>query len=596
MDKQRLQMATHLMYLKQLNCIYIYVYLWLAYLAVINAEEMLQQNPHEIGPLKHQTVGAPRGIPELVEVAALGRPLFPGMLYDCRRDSFIPGVTLWDKKSLSEDLDSRPKPLTDLKFSSSDSLSIKFNLLDVSASLKASFLGGLVEVGGSAKFLRDTKSSHRQSRVTMYYSETTRYEQLTMSQLGRFTYPQVFDQKSATHVVVAVLYGAQAFMVFDRTLSEEENKQEIEGELDAMVKKIPAFSIEANAALKMTDAEKKMAEKITCTFHGDVRLEQNPTTYVEALSLYKTLPTLLKDPQNQVPVKVWLYPLHLLNSKAAQVEREISTRVAFETEAIIEELGETEMTYNELSGNTLVNSFKDIKERLRSFQSSFSIYKAMLLKAVNRVLPAIRGGEMEEKSLEDILKIHRSSPFNAEMLNQWLNDAKSELDLLSSVTKQLEGFTFEDSDHLNSIIINPQLSAVLCLTLTSLKYEDPYLSALNEFLKTDRFKEPYGEQNMVSVASVGKWFNDSDIIAKLSENIRIIRDSYISTQSLSHKFPYNIPVLPHNFLYIISAISDSSNPGSSIYLYVNGKLTNRRAQHMSLSYPELFKHIILKVN
>jgi len=26
-----------------------------------------------------------------IEVAALGRPLYPGMLYDCRMDSFIPG-------------------------------------------------------------------------------------------------------------------------------------------------------------------------------------------------------------------------------------------------------------------------------------------------------------------------------------------------------------------------------------------------------------------------------------------------------------------------------------------------------------------------
>ncbi|KAI2644154.1 Neoverrucotoxin subunit beta [Labeo rohita] len=150
-----------------------------------------------------------------MEVAALGRPLFPGMLYDRRNDSFIPGVTLWDKKSLSEDLDSHPQPQTNVKFSGSDSLSNKFSLLDVSASLKTSFLAGLMEVGGSGKFLHDTKSSKQQSRVTMFYSETTRYEQLTMSQLGRFTYPEVFDQKTATHVVVAVLYGAQAIMVFD---------------------------------------------------------------------------------------------------------------------------------------------------------------------------------------------------------------------------------------------------------------------------------------------------------------------------------------------------------------------------------------------
>jgi len=27
-----------------------------------------------------------------IKVAALGRPLFPGMLYDCRKDTFIPGA------------------------------------------------------------------------------------------------------------------------------------------------------------------------------------------------------------------------------------------------------------------------------------------------------------------------------------------------------------------------------------------------------------------------------------------------------------------------------------------------------------------------
>ncbi|XP_051745224.1 neoverrucotoxin subunit beta-like [Ctenopharyngodon idella] len=568
-------MAALLMHLKQPNCIYIYVYLWLAILAVVNAEEKLQPKPSETRTEESVrfNVLPPRGTAktpalqsEPMEVAALGRPLFPGMLYDCRRDSFIPGVTLWDKKSLSEDLDSHPQPRTDVIFSNSDSLSSKFNLLDVSASLKASFLGGLVEVGGSAKYLRDTKSSNQQSRVTKYFSETTRYEQLTMSHLGQITYPQVFDQKTATHVVVAVLYGAQGFMVFDRTFSEEENKQEIEGELNAMVKKIPDFSSGANATLKMTSAEKKMAEKITCTFHGDVRLEQNPTTYMEALSLYKQLPTLLKNPQNEVPVKVWLYPLHLLNSKAAQVEREISKSVALKTEAIIEELGEAERTYNELSRNTLVNSFKDIKERLRSFQNSFSIYKAMLLKAVRRVLPAIRGGEEEEKSLEDILKIHRSSPFSAEMLNQWLNDAKSELQILSFLTKSLDGIKIEDSDSLNAILLNPDFPGVICFTFTSLKYKDPYLSALKEFLKADRFTELEGEPNMISVAPIRKWFNDSDLIAKMRFNINLFK-------GLSKPFE------GQKVLFVISAISDPSNSGSSIYLYEHGKLKDKQAQH-----------------
>ncbi|KAL1279266.1 hypothetical protein QQF64_025939 [Cirrhinus molitorella] len=197
--------------------------------------------------------------------------------------------------------------------------------------------GGLVEVGGSAKYLHDTKSSNRQSRITMYYKETTRYEELTMRHLDQITYPEVSDQKTATHVVIVVLYGAQAFMVFDRTLTEEENKQKIQEELNAIVEKIPELSTDGNPALQMTNAEKKMVENITCTFHGDVHLQQNLTTYMEALDVYKQLPDLLKDnPQNEVPIKVWLYPLHLLNATAARVEREISTNVTVATEDIME--------------------------------------------------------------------------------------------------------------------------------------------------------------------------------------------------------------------------------------------------------------------
>ncbi|XP_048012809.1 neoverrucotoxin subunit alpha-like isoform X2 [Megalobrama amblycephala] len=503
------------------------------------------------------------------------------MLYDCRKDTFIPGVTLWDKKSLSEDLDSRSKLMTDLKFSSSDSLSSKSSLLDISASLKASFLGGLVGVGGSAKFLRDTKSSNQQFRVTMYYKETTRFEQLTMTQLGQITYPQVFDQKTATHVVTGVLYGAQAVMMFDRTSSEEENKQEIEGELDVMVQKIPLFSIEGKGAVEMTDNDKKVAESIACTFYGDFRLDQNPTTYMEALDVYKKLPTILKEnPQNAVPIKVWLYPLSLLDKTAAQLEREITTRLVSNTENVMEGLGQAERTCNDLSRKTLVNVFRDIKDRLQSFQSSFSSHKTMLLKAVSRVLPAIRGGGMEEKSLEDILKIHYSSPFNADMLNQWLDHAKFELNLLSSQTKLLEGIKIEDSNHLKTILLNPDIDVLVCLTFTSLKYEDPYLSTQKNFLESDKFKELDVEMKPHSnTLASEEWFKNPDVISKMRENLSLFKS--FSEANKDEK----------RYRFIISAISDPSSPGSSIYLYEKGKLTNTQFQPVSKPPPPEVKDV-----
>uniref|UniRef100_A0A9J8DGT7 SPRY-associated domain-containing protein n=1 Tax=Cyprinus carpio carpio TaxID=630221 RepID=A0A9J8DGT7_CYPCA len=464
-----------------------------------------------------------------------------------------------------EDLDTRPQLMTDVKFSSSDSLSSKSSLLDVNASLKASFLGGLVEVGGSAKYLHDTKTSNQQSRVTMFYRETSRFEQLTITQLGQVTYPQVFERKTATHVITAVLYGAQAFMVFDRTFSDDENHQEIEGELNVMVKSIPGFSIEGQGGVEMTEGHKEKAKNITCTFHGDVHLKQNPTTYMEALEVYKKLPTLLgEDSQNAVAIKVWLYPLSLLDTAAAQLVREISTCLISNTEHMIEELGEVERKCNDLSRKPVANIFSDIKERLRLFQNSISIYSLILQKALARVLPAIRGGGMEEKSLDDILKIHYLSPFNAGMLNQWLHDTKSELHLLTSYTKTLKGIKTEDSDGLIISLLDPDIDVVVCLTFTSLKYKDPYLTTLNEFLKSVTFTELDGENKFSLTSSVQKPFNPHDVTSKMRENL-----SHFRSFSEANKDEKTIH-------FIISTISDASNPGSSIYLYEKGKLTDKK--------------------
>ncbi|KAI7797421.1 putative verrucotoxin subunit beta-like [Triplophysa rosa] len=521
---------------------------------------------------------------EPIEMAALGRPLYPGMLYNCCKDSFIPGVTLWDKASLYKDLDTHIRPRTDLKFSSSDTLSSKSSLMDISASLKASFMGGLVEVGGSAKYLHDTKSSNQQSRVTMNYTQTTRFDQLTMTQLSDITYPEVFEKKTATHVVTAVLYGAQAFMVFDQTFSEDENKQTIEGELNVMVKKIPTFSIEGKGSLELTVGEKKIAENISCTFYGDFLLAQNPTTYMEALQVYKELPKLLKDnPENVVPIKVWLYPLHMLNTQAARLMTEISTSLLFNTEAVMENLEKVERRCNDLFSRTQVNLSSDIKERLTSFQSSFNIYKLVFQKALRRVLPAIRGGGEKEQSLENILKIHTRSPFNASKLNTYLDNTKSELVLVTSYTRSLKGIAAVDANGLTTILCNPDIDVVVCLTLTSLKYEDPYLSSLYEFLQYDEFMEVDGKPTLHSITPrrIIEWFKDPEAIKNIRVNLSLFK-SFADASKDDKKM-----------CFVVSAISDSSSPGSSIYLYEQGTLTNR---HFKPPVSKLPKPIVKSIN
>uniref|UniRef100_A0AAY5F009 SNTX thioredoxin-like domain-containing protein n=1 Tax=Electrophorus electricus TaxID=8005 RepID=A0AAY5F009_ELEEL len=484
-----------------------------------------------------------------IEISALGRPLYPGMLYDCRCDSFIPGVTLWDKESLKNDLDVHEKAMTDLKFCFSDTLRDKTSLLDVSANLKASFLSGLVEVGGS-------------SRVTMRYSQTTRFEQLTMSQLGKIVYPQVFEEKSATHVVTAVLYGAQAFLVFDQTATKNEATQAIEGNLSVMVKKIPKFFIEGEGNLKMNEEEKKLAEEISCTFHGDFEIEENPTTYMEALQLYKKLPSLLKNRENDaVPVRVWLYPLARFDTKAARLEREISVILSSKVEDLLDKLENGERTCSDLIKNTTACDFQDLMERLKLFQESLSDYKMLFLKAMCRLLPAIRGGEQNDQALTDVLITHRKSPFTANRLKKWLENVQNEVNLLDSYTRELSDCPVVTSSGLDQIVFNPRVDTVICFSFTSLN-QDPYLSLLAKYLKADEF-EKLSALPKSNGQDLPSWFNNPDIYERMKHNLSLFK-------GFSEANKENEEVR-----FVIASVSDPSNPGTSIRLYRKGKMVDK---------------------
>ncbi|XP_076839553.1 verrucotoxin subunit beta-like [Brachyhypopomus gauderio] len=505
--------------------------------------------------------------PKFIEISALGRPLYPGMLYDCRSDSFIPGVTLWDRESINNDLDVHLQKKTDIKFCFSDSLSDQTSLLDVNASLKASFMSGLVEVGGSAKYLNDKKTSAHQSRVIMQYSQTTRFEQLTMSHLGAITYPQVFEENLATHVITAVLYGAHAFLVFDQTATKDEDAQEIQGNLSVMIRNI--FTPEGKGNIMMNDKEKKLADEISCTFHGDYEIEENPTIFKDALQLYKKLPSLLKGRDNHaVPVKVWLYPLAQLDAKAARLEREISVLLISKIEDLLEELEHGERTCKDLVKSTTARDFQDVMQRLKLFQGFLSDYKMLFLKAVRRLLPAIRGGEEKDQALTDVLITHGKSPFTATRQNKWLENVQSEVNLLDSYNRELKGCSVVRSSDLNQIIFNPSVDIVICFSFTSLKNEDQYLSSLAECLREDEF-EKLSTHPKSKDLDLPAWFNNPDISERMKKNFSLFK--HFSEANKEND----------KIRCVTAAVFDPSSPGTSIRLYRNGKMVDSNFQPVS---------------
>uniref|UniRef100_A0A4W3IVF9 Stonustoxin subunit alpha-like n=1 Tax=Callorhinchus milii TaxID=7868 RepID=A0A4W3IVF9_CALMI len=436
------------------------------------------------------------------ELACLGRPFQLGMLYDCRSDSLIPAVTLWDLETLKNNLDVRPQPNTEFNIIASDDIEDKANSLNVTAALKGSFLGGLVQVEGSAKFMNDRKKSEHQARVTLQYSTTTTFEQLTMTHLGRqnVSYPYVFDQGTATHVVTAVLYGAQAFFLFDREVSSSESLQDIQGSMEVSIKIIPKVAIEGDASLKMKEEEKENTQKFSCTFYGDFALPNNPTTFEDAMNVYSTLPQLLgQDGKQAVPVKVWLYPLNQLDSKAAQLVRDISINLVNRAQAVLEQINDVETKCSDMMKDQVSDQCPEIKRKIKKFRAMCVEYKQEFQKALARVLPSIRGGGEEEGKLVDILKNMEESPFRSQSLTQWLDNKNREMSVVRSYLSQMNDIKLVKSrSELDMEILDMNIEYVICFMFTSLHQEDLYLLEMAKHLRsetTENTQLPTSDQN-----------------------------------------------------------------------------------------------------
>ncbi|XP_037631601.1 stonustoxin subunit alpha-like [Sebastes umbrosus] len=496
-----------------------------------------------------------------MEMPALGRPFRLGMLYDCRKDSLIPGMTLWDHDDLMKNISDRPQNYNDFEIVASESISDKSSALNVDASLKASFFGGLVEVEGSAKYLKNSTTSKSQARVTLNYKTTTKFQELSMNHLGRgnVKHQYVFEKGLATHVVTGILYGAQAFFVFDREVSEKENHQDIQGNLKVMIKMIPCIAIEGEGSLRMEDKDRENVEKFSCRFFGDFSLQKPPTSFRDAVEVYQSLPKLLGvNGENAVPMKVWLLPLTSLDSSAAKLVRQISLRLVQESQSVLEDFSELEMRCNDAFKTTTAQRFPQIGKKIKTFKEMCSEFRLELQRTLAKKLPLIRGGGEEEAVLAEILKKRCSSPFNSKNLNEWMDCKEREVDTLKSFTNMMKNTKIVPSQN---HLYKESLSAehAMCFVFTSLGIAEPYLSTLSNYLKQtpDDPQDPRTQD-----VEKEQWHASKEVADVMRNKAKLFSD--FAEANKENK----------NIKFLTVGLTNETQKGSSIYLYKDGFSVN----------------------
>ena len=416
-----------------------------------------------------------------LERPCLGQPFQPGMLYDCRSDALIPGVTLWGSEALNTALFKRQFETSDFEIIAEDSLNEKLTHLGVDASLKLSVLSGLVQVEGAARFLYDQKSSRKHARVSLKYKSTTRFEQLTMDQLGNIDYTDAFEKDIATHVVTEMVYGADAFFVFDREIGENEDMNKLHRHLKVKVGGLPGQEKLAIGG----EGDKKDEEQLHCKFYGDLTLTKHPATFHDAAKLYQELPELLQG--KSVPKKVWLYPLGKLDSKAQRMVHQISSRLVDELHLLMESLHDIIMRGNDLIKTDVCSKFLGLKDDLESMKGLISGYRTDLEKNLAKLLPMVRGGRTDETKVAELLKKNSLSPFSSQTLSNWISGKENEVQILAGYLKHLKEqdeviqLAFEPGA-VNIIINDLDIEAVVCFDFGITWGQDALLLKMEDYL------------------------------------------------------------------------------------------------------------------
>ena len=357
--------------------------------------------------------------------------------------------------------------------------------LNIKASIKLSFLGGLVNVQGAAKYLHDRTTSSHHSRVVLKYETTTELKQLTMEHLGRgkVQYPEVFDQDIATDVVVGILHGAKAFLIFDQEVSKDESLKKVHGSMEVLVKALPGISVDGKGSVDITEDQKKKTEKMHCKMYGDFRTEESPTTYEEAVRVYKQLPSLIGDKgQNAVAVQVYLRPLSEIDSRGQRVVREISANYISKTCEIQEHIQYIEAKCSDLLRQDVCSSFPRVQKQLSCFKSNISRYKIFFQKKLLPLLPSIRGGGAEESALGDIFEEKEHSPFAQTCIDTWISEKEREMKRLQGMIGFLGNTHFVSPEDVENEAFDPSNEHVVCCTFKIGKEEDPQISSMDGYL------------------------------------------------------------------------------------------------------------------
>ncbi|CAF1572005.1 unnamed protein product [Rotaria sp. Silwood1] len=501
-----------------------------------------------------------------LNIAALGRPFQLGMLYDYRSDKLIPDISVWESDPSSQHISWQPLSWKKCELYMTDTFTEKADLLNIDNNLKLSVLANLVKLSRSEKLIDDRNQTNHVLRFILKYSVTKNLHALTMTnmKIRDSKYREVLDQKIATHIVTDIVYGGDIFFVLDRTLSNDEDRTDIENRIKQFLIKFETFQVLDNGTLNWNYHEKELAQTLRCQYYGDFPTDSNPRTFEEIVKLYKHLLKSTQQLYDIVVIKqVRIYPLYLLDKfrLAKKNFHQINDLILIESLKIFDNFYRFEVTLYDLKSSlSFIRIFYRTEEQILIVLNRLSDIENNTRNEMMKLLPKIRAGFVKETALTKLLSKLDLSPCNQPRLTDWIQFKREEINIFKDFMNDLR-----KQDNIRQLARpfaevqkNYASQSILRLIIHVTAKNDLFLKEILQCLDGNikELTHQYTTQDF--------WFND-DNLSLIMNRIRL----FIKFAELNNSQP--------NFEFIVNeeyADEFQMNKGVTCLLYENSVATN----------------------
>ncbi|XP_074657316.1 neoverrucotoxin subunit alpha-like [Tubulanus polymorphus] len=354
----------------------------------------------------------------------LGRPAFLGSLYDARSERILSNY-IWNRQTITAKSLKQMKISSKTNFFAAKTITDRFSVLDLTAELKLSILGGLITVSGNAAFLRESRTKENEESYSLAYDATTRIEAMPIHP------PDIVRscKSAATHVVSALEYGMGVTMTFRRKVSNSERRQHVKGQLQALVKSIPSVEISGNANADIDEKTRKFAETVNIDLYGDASVRKPPSTYEDAIKTYSNLASTLGEAPNyatSIPIRMHLTPKDRYCTAKTVALYEISEQMTTKVTNVLIELDQCHDEINNLYERDSVRNLSQIRTVLSNLKDKLVTFKSRIKERLTGALRQARTNGSYRR-INNVLTMIRRSQFDPVKLAAFVGKRKREI-------------------------------------------------------------------------------------------------------------------------------------------------------------------------